>query len=302
MRRTLIVVAGPTAVGKTALAIRLAKKYSTVVVSADSRQIYREISIGTAKPSADELTAVPHYFIDSHSIHDIYTAGDYERDALALLSDLFQMHRVIVMTGGSGLFIDAVCRGLDHLPKPMPGVRERLNRLFREHGLAPLQQMLKEADPAYYQETDLNNPQRVIRALEVFESSGRPFSGFRKRQQLSRPFDVISVALNTERTILYNRINQRVDHMMDQGLLSEATTVYPLKHLPALLTVGYSELFQYIDGDITLETAVELIKQNTRRYAKRQITWFKKNPDTEWFTPDEFSGISAYLERQVHLI
>ncbi len=302
MRRTLIVVAGPTAVGKTALAIRLAKKYSTVVVSADSRQIYREISIGTAKPSAGELAAVPHYFIDSHSIHESYTAGDYERDALALLSDLFQTHRVVIMTGGSGLFIDAVCRGLDHLPKPMPGVRERLNRLFREQGLPPLQQMLKEADPAYYRETDLNNPQRVIRALEVFESSGRPFSAFRKQQQFSRPFDIIGIALNTERTVLYNRINQRVDHMMDQGLLSEATTFYPLKHLPALLTVGYSELFQYMDGDITLETAVELIKQNTRRYAKRQITWFKKNPDIEWFTPDDFSGISAYLERQVHLL
>ena len=302
MRRTLIVVAGPTAVGKTALAIRLAKKYSTVVVSADSRQIYREISIGTAKPSAGELAAVPHYFIDSHSIHESYTAGDYERDALALLSDLFQTHRVVIMTGGSGLFIDAVCRGLDHLPKPMPGVRERLNRLFREQGLPPLQQMLKEADPAYYRETDLNNPQRVIRALEVFESSGRPFSSFRKQQQFSRPFDIIGIALNTERTVLYNRINQRVDHMMDQGLLSEATTFYPLKHLPALLTVGYSELFQYMDGDITLEIAVELIKQNTRRYAKRQITWFKKNPDIEWFTPDDFSGISAYLERQVHLL
>ncbi len=297
---TLITVAGPTAVGKTALAIRLAEKYHTVIVSADSRQIYREASIGTAKPSPDELAAIPHFFIDSHSIHDMFTAGDYEREALALLSDLFKTHQTIILAGGSGLYIDAVCRGLDELPKPEPGVREKLNQRFRDHGIGPLQQQLKEVDPVYYQEADLSNPQRVIRALEVFESSGKPFSGFRKQGQSLRPFRIINIGLHTERSILYNRINQRVDRMMDQGLLSEARALYPLKQLPALRTVGYSELFRYMDGELSLETAVSLIKQNTRRYAKRQITWFKKDQDREWFNADDYTGITAYLDKLIH--
>lgn len=298
--KTLIVIVGPTAVGKTAMAIAVAKALDTVVVSADSRQFYREMSIGTAKPSVAELAAVPHYFVDTLSIHDDYSAGDYEQDALSLLGTLFAQRDQVVLVGGSGLFVKAVCVGLDQLPKPQPGIRDRLNAWHEELGLEPLQERLREVDPAYYAEVDIHNSQRVIRALEVYESTGKPFSSFRRGASASRPFRTVFIGLNTERSVVYDRINIRVDQMMESGLLDEAKALYPFRHRPPLMTVGYTELFDYFDGKTSLETAVDRIKQNTRRFAKRQLTWFRRREDTKWFEPDDTGAILAYISEQRH--
>lgn len=295
-KKKLIVVVGPTAVGKTALAIALAKHYRTEIISADSRQFYKEMSIGTAKPDAAELTEVKHHFIDSHSIEEEYSAGDFERDALRLLHTLFKEHDRVIMVGGSGLFIRAVCEGLDNLPKAPPAVREALNDTFAREGIEPLQRRLSEVDPAYYGSADIRNPQRVIRALEVFEATGQPFSSFRIKAQSERPFESIAVGLNMERERLYERINLRVDKMMEAGLLDEVRTLKDYRDKPALLTVGYAELFDFLDGKHTLNEAVTQIKQNSRRYAKRQITWFKKYGGTTWFQPDDIEGILKHIE------
>ena len=280
--KTLFVIAGPTASGKTAAAIQLAQHLKTVIVSADSRQFYREISIGTAKPSNEELSAVPHYFINSHSITEVVSAGDYEKQALALLDQLFKTNDEVILVGGSGLFIKAVCEGFDAFPDPTPGIREQLNQQFEEKGIEYLQEALKLADPEYYEQVDLNNPQRMIRALEVFESTGQPYSSFRKSTLNSRPFAVKKFGLTLPRDVLYQRINQRVDGMVAQGLIEEVSSLLPSRNLNALQTVGYSELFDYFDGKTSLETAIELIKQNTRRYAKRQMTWFAKDKEIIW--------------------
>ncbi len=297
--KTLVCVVGPTAVGKTAAGIRIAQHFQTAVISADSRQFYREMTIGTAKPSDEELASVPHYFINSHGIRDDYSAGDYERDALALLGELFSRHDVVVLVGGSGLFVRAVCRGLDDLPKPLPGIRDRLNTLYLEQGLEPLQAMLKQADPVYFHEMDSRNPQRIIRALEVFESTGKPFSYFRQGHIVERPFGVVNVGLNTDRERLYQRINTRVDAMMAAGLLDEVRSLLPYREKPPLQTVGYAELFAYLDGTYTLENAVDKIKQHTRRYAKRQLTWFRKDGSTVWFAPEDTDGMVAYVSSWV---
>ncbi|WP_428329114.1 tRNA (adenosine(37)-N6)-dimethylallyltransferase MiaA [Mucilaginibacter sp.] len=281
--KTLIVIAGPTAAGKTAAAIELARQYQTVIVSADSRQFYREMAIGTAKPNDEELAAVPHYFINSLSITETYTAGDYEKECLLLLDDLFKKHDKVILVGGSGLFIKAVCEGFDTFPDPEPGIREKLNKELEENGLTRLQEKLKIADPTYYNQADINNPQRVIRALEIFESSGKPYSSFRKADLNERPFHIIKLGLNMQRELLYQRINQRVDIMVDQGLVEEVRSLLPHRHLNALHTVGYTEIFDYFDGKTGLATAIELIKQNTRRFAKRQITWFGKDKEIQWF-------------------
>ncbi|HWK99239.1 MAG TPA: tRNA (adenosine(37)-N6)-dimethylallyltransferase MiaA, partial [Parapedobacter sp.] len=296
---TLICVVGPTAVGKTAVGIRLAQHFQTAVLSADSRQFYREMTIGTAKPSDEELAAAPHYFINSHQLTDDYSAGDFERDALSLLAELFERHDVVILVGGSGLFVRAVCQGLDDLPKPLPNVRDRLNSLYRQQGLAPLQVLLKQADPEYFDKMDSQNPQRVIRALEVYESTGRPFSDFRRGHAVERPFEVLSLGLDTERERLYQRINSRVDTMMAAGLLNEVETLMPYRERPPLQTVGYTELFDYLDGRCTLENAVEKIKQHTRRYAKRQLTWFRKDETTVWFAPEDIDGMIAYVSAQI---
>jgi tRNA dimethylallyltransferase len=280
--KTLIVIAGPTAVGKTAAAIQLALHYTTVVVSADSRQFFREMKIGTAKPDAGELATVKHYFINSHSINDDYNVGDYEKQALQLLNELFKEHDVVILAGGSGLYIKAVCEGFDELPTAVPGIREKLNQDLVEHGISYLKERLKIADPDYYQEVDINNPQRVIRALEVFESTRQPFSSYRKASINKRPFNIVKVVLDMPREQLYDRINRRVDIMVEQGLVEEVRSLLPHRHLNALNTVGYSELFDYFDGKIDLETAIELIKQNTRRFAKRQLTWFRRDKDVNW--------------------
>jgi len=284
--KTLIVVVGPTASGKTAAAIELAIHYNTIIVSADSRQFYREMSIGTAKPGNEELAAAKHYFIDSHSITENFTAGDYEKKSLELLSNLFQIHDVIILVGGSGLFIKAVCEGFDKFPDAMPGARDVLNKEFVEKGINYLQEKLRKVDPEYYEQIDLNNRQRVIRALEVFESTGKPFSSFRKSAQKKRPFRIIKLGLNLARASLYQRINQRVDDMVKLGLVEEVRSLLPYRHLNALNTVGYSELFDYFDGKTDLQTAIELIKQNTRRFAKRQLTWFGKDSGILWIAAD----------------
>lgn len=295
VKNKLICVVGPTAIGKTKMAIRLANAFDTEILSADSRQFYREMHIGTAKPSAEELSAAPHHFIDSLSITDEYSAGDYEKDALTLLNDLFSKHQTVILVGGSGLFVDAVCQGLDNLPKPLPGVRDKLNADFREQGIESLQRRLKEVDPAYYAAVDIHNSQRVIRALEVYESTGKPFSSFRVKNPELRNFDVIRVGLNMDRASLYARINARVDAMVAAGLEQEARALFPFRANPPLLTVGYAEFFAYFEGTSTREDAIENIKQNTRRFAKRQLTWFKRYPDTEWFGPDDFQGIRNWL-------
>lgn len=295
--KTLIVIAGPTAVGKTAAAIQLASFYKTVIVSADSRQFYREMSIGTAKPSQDELVAVKHYFIDSHSITETFTVGDYEKQCLELLDDLFQTHDKVILVGGSGLFIKAVCEGFDEFPDAKPGVRDGLNKEFEEKGISYLQEKLKIADPQYYEEVDLNNPQRIIRALQVYQSTGKPFSSYRKSKINERPFNIIKLGLNLPREVLYQRINERVDLMIQHGLLEEVKLLLPFRHLNPLNTVGYSELFDYFDGKTDLNSAIELIKQNTRHYAKRQLTWFGKDKEIKWLIADKTNLVNDMISQ-----
>ncbi|MBD1429263.1 tRNA (adenosine(37)-N6)-dimethylallyltransferase MiaA [Sphingobacterium litopenaei] len=294
-KKTLVVVVGPTAVGKTATAILLAQHFNTEIISADSRQFYREMTIGTAKPDADELAAAPHHFINSHSIKEEYSAGDFERDALKLLDELFLTKDIVVMVGGSGLFVRAVCEGLDDLPKAPEGVREALNKSFEVQGLEPLKSRLKEIDPAYYAVADIDNPQRVIRALEVYEATGNPISFYQKKDLVQRPFTIVTIGLNMEREKLYERINLRVDKMMEAGLLEEVKSLAAYRQKPAMLTVGYSEIFDYLDGTVSLQDAVGKIKQNSRRYAKRQITWFKKYGNTTWFEPYQTEEIIHFI-------
>lgn len=294
--KTLIVIVGPTAVGKTAMAIELAQYFETEIISADSRQFYREMNIGTAKPTASELSQAPHHFIDSHSIEEDYSAGDFERDALAKISTLFQKKDIVIMVGGSGLFVRAVCEGLDNLPKALSETRERLNNRFENEGIVPLQAYLKEVDPVYYDQVDISNVQRVIRALEVFETTGLPFSNFLQNTKAQRPFKIITIGLTMDRATLYERINMRVDLMVKDGLLDEVKSLILFKHKPALMTVGYSELFDFLDGNISWEEAIDKIKQNSRRYAKRQLTWFKKDISTVWFDPKDKKQIIDYIQ------
>jgi len=279
---TLIVLAGPTASGKTAAAIQLAQHYNTVVVSADSRQFFREMSIGTAKPTADELATAPHYFINSHSITESFSVGDFERQCLALLDELFQKHSIVILAGGSGLYIKAICEGFDELPTADPAIRERLNNQLTENGILSLQEQLKNTDPVYFNEVDINNPQRIIRALEVYESSGQPFSSYRTAKTNKRPFNIIKLGMDMPREVLYDKINRRVDLMVQDGLIDEVKALTPYRNLNALNTVGYSEIFDYFDGKTDLPAAIAMIKQNTRRFAKRQLTWFRKDQEMIW--------------------
>ncbi|MCS4225167.1 tRNA (adenosine(37)-N6)-dimethylallyltransferase MiaA [Sphingobacterium sp. BIGb0165] len=298
-KKTLIAIVGPTAVGKTAMAISLAKYFKTEIISADSRQFYREMTIGTAKPDLEELASAPHHFINSHSISQDYSAGDFEREALDKLDKLFKKHDVVIMVGGSGLFVRALCEGLDDLPKAEDEVRERLNNEMAQLGLEQMKERLKTIDPAYYQIADIDNPQRVVRALEVFEATGKPMSFYHKKDLNKRPFDILTIGLNMERSQLYERINIRVERMMEMGLLEEVKSLLPFRSKPALLTVGYAELFDYLDGNISLEEAVERIKKNSRRYAKRQITWFKKYGNTSWFQPDETGVVIDFINTKL---
>ncbi|HLQ98873.1 MAG TPA: tRNA (adenosine(37)-N6)-dimethylallyltransferase MiaA [Sphingobacterium sp.] len=298
-KKVLLAIVGPTAVGKTSLSIQLAQHYGTEIVSADSRQIYREMSIGTAKPSSAEKKGIVHYFIDSHSIQQDFSAGDYEREALKVLDTIFERHAIVVLVGGSGLFVKALCEGLDSFPPIKEGIREKWKKVLKEKGISYLQNYIRDIDPDFYASGEMKNPQRVIRAIEVYESSGLPFSHFRKNAVKERGFEVIPIGLNLEREVLYERINKRVDEMMDQGLVEEVKSLLPYRELPALQTVGYSELFACFDKVISLDDALAKVKQNTRRYAKRQITWFKKMPGIQWFSPAEKKEIFDYVERKI---
>jgi len=298
--KKLIVIAGPTAVGKTAAAIKLARQLNTEIISADSRQFYREMSIGTAKPDAGELAQAKHHFIGSHSITDAFTVGDFEKEALRLLDELFEMHDQVIMVGGSGLFIQATTQGFDDLPTADSEIRDKLNRELAEKGIPDLQEKLKDVDPVYYGQVDLNNPQRLVRALEVYEATGRPFSSYRKAALNIRPFESIKIVLNLPREQLYERINRRVDLMVEQGLIEEVRSLIPYRHMNALKTVGYSELFDYFDGTTDLETAIDLIKQNTRRFAKRQLTWFRKDKDMKWMEADAPNLIDEIIKSTVY--
>ena len=282
-QKTLVTIVGPTAIGKTALSIYLAKYFSAPIVSCDSRQFYKEIEIGTAVPSKEELEAAKHYFIQNRSIFEDYNVGQFERDALKKLEELFPKHPVIVMVGGSGLYVDAVINGLDYFPDIKTEIRDQLNHDLNVKGLPHLQSRLKELDPETYRSIALKNPHRVIRALEVCMGSGKTYASFKNKPKAPRFFKSIKIGLKAERGTIYDRINQRVDLMMQAGLLDEEKKVYPFKEKNALQTVGYRELFQYLEGAISLDFAVEEIKKNTRRFAKRQMTWFQKDADTHWF-------------------
>ena len=286
-QKSLIVICGPTAVGKTAVAIEVAKHFKTEILSADSRQFYREMNIGTAKPSAEELAAVPHHFINNLSIEDTYTAGDYEREALAVLSKLFETHDVAVMVGGSGLFIKAVCEGFDSFQNEAKEEDESIIQKIKSMSLIEMQAEVARLDPEYYEKVDRNNPRRLQRALEVIYSTGRKYSEQRTGEKVTRNFNIIKIGLELPREQLYERINHRVDEMMKAGQWDEATGLYLYRQLQPLQTVGYQEVFDCMEGKLTKTEAIEKIKQNTRNYAKRQMTWFKKDKEIQWVDANE---------------
>ncbi len=298
-RKFLLVIGGPTASGKTALAIQLAQYFDSEILSADSRQFYREMKIGTAKPSAEELAQAPHHFVNSLSITQNYSVGDYEREALTLLDKLYQKHGILILTGGAGLFVNALCRGLDEFPEVPTAIKEQVELDFQEKGLAFLQHELQNQDPDYYAQVDIQNPHRLMRALAVIRASGQAFSTFRNQAMEPRFFTPIHVWINWERELLYKRINQRVDLMLAQGLEQEALSLYPQKHLTALQTVGYQEFFDHFDGKISREEAIELIKRNSRRYAKRQGTWMRRDGFWHETQPGDFEGVSDWVKRQM---
>lgn len=296
---TLIVIAGPTAVGKTDLCLWLAKELDTVILSADSRQFYQEMNIGTAKPGPADLSSVKHYFIDSHSIEDEYSCGAFEADALALLQELFRDKKVVLLTGGSGLYIQALCEGLDEMPEASPAIRHKLMAELANSGLDHLLRQLQELDPDYYDQVDRANPQRVIRALEVCYCSGRPYSFYRGRNPKKRPFRLIKIGLNRDRAELYRRIDQRMDQMLAEGLVAEATALCPYRAHNALQTVGYKEIIDYLDGQQDWPETVRLLKRNSRRYAKRQLTWFSRDTNFQWFHPDDREAVLAFIRQQI---
>ncbi len=292
----LIVIGGATATGKTALAIRLAQHFGTEILSADSRQFYREMSIGTAKPSAAELQAAPHHFIDSLSVTEDFSVGDFERGALEMLDRIFQHHDVAILVGGSGLFLQAVCEGLDHFPEVPAETKKKVSEMMDSGGLELLQTELQRLDPVYFASVDRQNPARLRRALEVCYASGLPYSSFLGKGKNERPFIPIYLLLDLPRAELYARIEERVDWMIATGLENEARALLPFRHLTALRTVGYEEFFEYFDGMISLPEAIDKIKQHSRNYAKRQATWFRKHGEWKAFRPEEWEEILAFLE------
>lgn len=297
MQNTVIVIAGPTAAGKTALAIRVAQAYGTAIISADSRQCYRELSIGTAKPSPEELQTVPHYFIDSHSIQEEVSAGLFERLALQYAQDIFEKTPVAVMCGGTGLYIKAFCEGIDDMPAISPAIREAINKQYEKAGLPWLQQELQKLDPDFYAVAETQNPQRLIRALEVLEATGRSITTFRTANRVQRDFRIIKIGITPAKELLHRNIHHRVDQMMAAGLLDEVKSVLPYRDHNALQTVGYQEIFDYLDAKTSLEQAIDLIKTHTRQYAKRQLTWFRKDKEFHWFDAAEADHVLEYLLR-----
>ena len=294
--KTLIIIAGPTAVGKTDLCVKIAKLLDTEVVSADSRQFYRELAIGTAKPTIEEMAGVKHHFINSHSIQDYYSVGDFERDCLVVLEEIFQKKDVAILTGGSGMFIKMITDGIDEMPEADLDLRQNLAQRLNNEGFEVLADELKNLDPIYYQQVDIQNTQRVLRALEVCISSGKPFSSFRKNQKVERPFRMIKIALERPREELYARIDKRMDMMLASGLEDEAKSVIDFRVHYALKTVGYREIYEHLDGEYDREEMIRLLKRNSRRYAKRQITWFKNQDEFHWFDAKNEEEIIRFIE------
>ncbi|OQP60664.1 tRNA (adenosine(37)-N6)-dimethylallyltransferase MiaA [Niastella vici] len=291
-----VIIAGPTAVGKTAVAIEVARHFNTAIISADSRQCFKEMNIGVAKPSTEELQQVHHYFIGSHSIHDKVNAVEFEQYALQAAGEIFQQHDIAVVTGGTGLYIKAFCEGLDDMPPVSLTIRQAITEQYEQQGLAWLQQQVQQHDPLYYDTGEIQNPQRLIRALEVKQATGVSIRTYQQGKKAVRPFRIIKLGLELPKPELHARINARVDNMMKQGLLQEVTALVPFKNLNALQTVGYSEVFDYLNGKISLPHAIEQIKTNTRHYAKRQMTWFKKDEAIQWFSPYDVNELISYCE------
>ena len=298
--QTLIVLIGPTGVGKTDLSLELAERFHTDIVSADSRQIYANLPIGTAAPTPEQLERVKHYFIGTLQLTDYYSAAQYEEDALKVLDVLFQKHETVILTGGSMMYVDAICKGIDLIPTIEQETREMMQQKYHEQGLESLCQELKLLDPEYYQIVDRKNPKRIIHALEICYQTGQTYTSFRTHPKKERPFRMIKIGLTRPREELYNRINLRVDSMIENGLVEEALSVYPQRELNSLNTVGYKELFHYLDGVWTLDYAVEKIKVNTRTYARKQLTWFKHDSEIRWFHPDEKEAIIKYIDDALH--
>ena len=294
--KTVIIIAGPTAVGKTAVALSLAKHFHTEIISADSRQCFKELKIGVARPSDDELKKVPHHFIASHSINENINAAQFEQYALQKVNELFQKHDIIVMVGGTGLYIKAFCEGLDEIPEPKPDIRSRIINTYKEKGLQWLQNEVKKSDPEFFAIGEIQNPQRMMRTLEVMESTGRSILDFQKNNKAKRDFNICKIGLELPKEELHQNINSRVDKMINQGLIEEVKELMPYRDLNALQTVGYSEIFEYLDQKISLNDAVEEIKKNTRQYAKRQMTWFKKDKEIKWFSPKHVNEMIVYIQ------
>ncbi len=298
LKKTLIVILGPTAIGKTGFSIQIAKYFQSEIISCDSRQFYKELKIGVAAPTIEELSAVKHHFVGQLSISDYYNVSKFENEVVAFLGDYFKTHEYAVMTGGSGLYIDSVCKGIDELPDADEALRKELKHRLETEGLPSLIAQLEELDPEYHKTVDLNNPNRITRALEVCIATGKPYSQLRNNKTVIRDFEIIKIGLNRPREELFENIGLRVDKMVNEGLLDEVKGLKEFKNLNALNTVGYKEIFQYFDGTYTLDEAIEKIKTNTRRYAKRQLTWFKRDKDIQWFHPDEVKKVITHLKEQ----
>lgn len=296
MKKYLIVITGPTGIGKSKTGILLAKHFQSEIISADSKQIFREMTIGTAVPTKEELSEVTHHFIHSHSITENYNASRYETEAIELIEKLFASNNVLFLVGGSMLYVDAICKGIDEIPDIPAEIRESVQNQFRTEGLESIRLQLKKLDPEYYHSVDLKNHARIIHALEVCLLTGKTYSSFRLNRNKQRSFKIVKIGLNCDRELLHNKINNRVDQMVAHGLEKEARNLFHLRDLSSMNTVGYRELFDYFDGTITKDQAIELIKRNSRRYARKQITWFRNDPDVKWFEPQEYDGIKSYIE------
>jgi tRNA dimethylallyltransferase len=296
--KTLVVIAGPTAIGKTNVSIALASYFCTEIVSCDSRQVYREMTIGTAIPSPEELKKIPHHFIHSHSVYDALNASNYESEAIALIERLFEKNNILILTGGSMLYIDAVCKGIDFMPDADPEIRESLKNTLKNEGLESLRLQLKQLDPDYYTTVDLKNPARILHAVEICLTTGKPFSSFLTNSRKNRNFRILKIVLDCPREELHRTINTRVDKMIAMGLEEEAGSLYHIKHLTPLNTVGYKEMFAYFDGEITLSVAIERIKRNTRRYARKQLSWFRNDKLYRWFYPSDITGIINFIKTE----
>lgn len=296
---TLIVVIGPTGVGKSAISIQLASHYHSEIISADSRQLYRELQIGTAVPLPEDRNLVPHHFIQTKSVIDYYNVSEFENEAISLIEKLFRKLNPLILTGGSMMYVDTICKGIDDIPTVDPDVRNEVISWYSENGIEALRKRLSEVDPEYFTIVDQNNPKRMLHAIEVHQMTGMPITSFRKNTVVKRPFRIIKIGINQDRAKLYERINRRVEQMMADGLLEEAKSVYQFRHLNSLNTVGYKELFGYLDGECSLDEAVDLIKRNTRKYARKQLTWFRRDSEIKWFEPEQIQEIIEYIDRKM---